>query len=337
MTTSCRVRTDTGVHAATEQVELIDERTYRCGELISTADPAPEGTALSAALHRAVYSRLYLGLQRDASDPADRRLATAREDAAFVATLRTAEGGRQRWEGGWRMDASGTGWVAVRSLHDGVQVRCHPAQVMPNGAGPGDEVQVAFPTERRFVSPAFYLTVGLAGNGTGRAVPDVLRWYLNVPADGAAALLQTLVEHLDAGGIPFTVKTLNDPAQHPRPDAMVLYTDRARTPAVAPVVRMSLEQTGVVLRDAVPAFTRRLASGVAIADEPARERRTLSFGQHRSLLVVRGILAAGVGADLQTRWTAVDAEFRRAGLDPERPHLGSGNAEVAVQEPGWRA
>ena len=185
--------------------------------------------------------------------------------------------------------------------------------------------------------PAFYLTVGLAGNGTGRAVPDVLRWYLNVPADGAAALLQTLVEHLDAGGIPFTVKTLNDPAQHPRPDAMVLYTDRARTPAVAPVVRMSLEQTNVVLRDAVPAFTRRLASGVAIADEPARERRTLSFGQHRSLLVVRGILAAGVGADLQTRWTAVDAEFRRARLDPERPHLGSGNAEVAVQEPGWRA
>jgi hypothetical protein len=328
----------TDLLTATEQVELIEEHTFRCGVLIARSDPGTGRASLLAALHRAAYSRLYLGLERETMDPPDRRLSTAREDPAFVAGLRQADGGRQRWECGWRREPSSSDSLVVTSLLDGVRVRCAPGQVRPIDARPGQEVEVAFPTERRFVSPGFYLTVGLAGNGTGSAVRprgEVLRWYLNVPAASAGPLLRPLIERLDEARIAFTVKTLNDPAQHPRPDAVVLYTDRSLAHAVSPVLQASLAASGVALRDPVPAFTRRLASGVAIADEPTCRRPALSFGQHRSLLLVRGVLAAGVGADLASRWAAVSAEFTAAGLDPSRPHLGPANSELSFGRGGW--
>ncbi|SDS10454.1 T3SS effector HopA1 family protein [Jiangella sp. DSM 45060] len=302
--------TTTDLLDAVHRVELLDHDTARCGDRTVTA----------AGLHAAVYDHLYLGRDHDPAATPDRRLPADREHPAFVAALRRADGGRRRWQPGWRLDRADGDRLTVVGTDDGVRVTARPDEVRPAGDG----VEVAFPAERRFVSPGFYLTTGLAGPGSG----PVLRWYLNTTADGAAALLGALVGGLDAAGLPFTVKTLNDPAAHPRPDALVLYTPRGDSAATAPVVRAALAAPGVRLRPSVPAFTRAVAPGVAVADEPARTAAgALSFGQHRCLLLVRGVLAAGAGAGVAARWDGVRAEFTAAGLDPDRPHLGPGGAE----------
>ncbi|WP_116947187.1 T3SS effector HopA1 family protein [Jiangella endophytica] len=293
---------------ATRLIEPLDERSVRCGAV----------TVAASALHAAVYQHLYLGRPYDPAAPEDRRLAADREDPAFVAGLRAADGGRRRWRRGWRLDRSDGDRLTLVAAADGVRLTAAPGEVRAVASG----VEVAVPTERRFVSAGFYLTTGLAG--TGADAGPVLRWYANTTADGAAPLLRALIRDLDAAGLPFTVKTLNDPAAHPRPDALVLYTPRAASAAVAALLRTVLAEPGVRLRPAVPAFTRTVAPGLAIADEPGG---ALSFGQHRCLLLVRGVLAAGTDASVEERWDRVRTAFGEAGLDPARPHLGPGAAE----------
>lgn len=346
-----------GVRAVADDVELLDERTVRCGDLAVTA----AGERPLTLLHRLVYQRVYLGLPPMAEPVEDRRLAPDREDPTLVAALRRADGGRLRWEGGWRHERTTPRGVVVRAVADGVRAVAAAHEVRPTSptdAGgrapgvqaplseeraraareqaparaayaPGLEVEVAVPTEHRFVSPGFYLTTGLAG----RAAGSVVRWYVNVTADAAPSLLARIVLDLDLLELRYTVKTLNDPAAHPRPDALVLYTRRDDACAVAPVLRTALADLGSTLRPRVPAFTRRLAPGVAVADEPVQGSVPLSFGQHRCLVLVRGVLAAGAGAGPEERWSHVARAWADARLDPALPHLGPGNAELVL--PGW--
>ena len=308
-----------------DQVELVDPTTARVADHVVVA----AGTeSLQTALTRAIYTRLYLGLQHDPGEPDDRRPATSREDEAYVRSLIAAEGGRVHWTPGWRVTAVEPAYTEVRSEADGLRLIAVADEIRPRRHAVGDPVQVAIPTERRLVSRGFYLTNGLAGPVSGEQ--PRLRWYLNASPDGAPYLFDRLIVALDAAGCPFTLKTVNDPHAPARPDAMVLYT--ARDADLGEPVRTAL--TGARLRDAVPAFTRRLAPGVAIADDVSlAERRRLSFGLHRSLLVAQGVLAAGAGS--ADRQHSIATAFREAGLDPARPHLGPGAEELAL--PGWSA
>lgn len=317
--------TTTDLLAAARRVAYLGPGVVRCGDRTVTA---AEDTRLRAVLHAAVYDHVYLGRPRPpAADADDRRLALDREDPAFVSTLRAADGGRRRWLPGWLPDRADGDRLTVTSIGDGVRVTVTAAEVREAAVG----VEVSFPTERRFVSAGFYLTTGLAGSGTDDG--PVLRWYLGVTAAAAAPLLRALVRELDAAGLPFTVKTLNDPDAHPRPDALVLYTPRAAAASAGSALMRALDEPGVTLRPEVPAFTRALAPGIAIADEPPRGPggAAVSFGQHRCLLLVQGVLAAGPGAGLTHRWERVRTEFVAAGLDPDRPHLSPGAAEPDVR------
>ena len=78
------------------------------------------------------------------------------------------------------------------------------------------------------------------------------------------------------------------------------------------------------LRRTTPMFTRRLAGGLAVAEDPGDGR---SFGQHRCQLVAEGIVrafaATKVGADEMT--TAIAARFAEEGLTVARPWLSAGS------------
>jgi hypothetical protein len=317
----------TELSAIAEQVELLDATTAHVANQVVTA---PGTESLETALSRATYSRLYLGLEHDPGDPDDHRPATSREDDAYVRSLIAADGGRVHWTPGWRVTAVELAYTELRSEEDGMRLIAGADEIQPRHHAVGDLAHVAIPTERRFVSRGFYLTHGLVGPVPGDQPP--LRWYLNAPPESAPDLFGTLIRVLDESGHPFTLKTLNDPLGPPRPDAMVLYT--AREAALGVHVRTAL--AGVRLRSAVPAFTRRLAPGVAIADDVSPVHgRNLSFGLHRSLLVAQGVIAAGAGAPVTERHRAIAAAFRATGLDPAQPHLGPGEADLTL--PGWSA
>ena len=314
----------TGVDDLTAQIEALGPD---AATVAATVVTAPRPDLLEQTLTNAIYTRLYLGLAEEARAGTDRRLPSSREDGTLVAGFVDADGGRSVWEPGWRVARAVDADLELRSDLDGVLVLATAAQVRPTGADIGEQVLLQMPTERRHASPGFYLTGGRAGHGSH----SCLRWYLNVRPPDAARVLACLIHGLDEAGLPFTVKTLNERQAPARPDAMVLYT--SRDAGLAPLVRTALTDASVELRERVPAFTRQLAPGVGIADEPAHTGTPLSFGQHRSMLLARGVIAAGPGASRADRCEQVRRAFQSEGLDATRPHLSAGVAELDLG--GW--
>jgi hypothetical protein len=144
--------------------------------------------------------------------------------------------------------------------------------------------------------------------------PGTARVYWHLCREGALPFARAL-RKLD---LPHHAKIANDPSQFVRADAAVLYAPRD-----ALDVRALHEAVKPWLRPGTPAFARRIAPGVAVADDPGRGE---SFGLHRSRLAAEGLHEAWrAGRD---PLDALEARFRAEGLDA--PHLAPGRSEIEV-------
>lgn len=120
-----------------------------------------------------------------------------------------------------------------------------------------------------------------------RAAP-VLRVYWNVPAPAAPRLIRQLLRLATPLGLPFAIKTPDAPDGFDRTDAMVLYVAQPAWARWLEAIRARYDVLGLELRPAVPLFTRQLADGLAIADEPLDGS---SFGLSQCRQVAEACLA----------------------------------------------
>lgn len=275
--------------------------------------------AVRAAVADELYTRYYLHHGRPPAPaagtrPHDRRPAFAREDAAFGHRIRAAVGGRYRWEDGWRVLRRIDGGVTlVARNHLVLHVRDKELRQ------DGDRTAIRFPADHPYASPGYFVVTGTAG---AQPAGPTVRVYLNLRADPAPTVFGAIVALLDVAGLRYSAKLLNDPQAYTRPDAAVVYVPRADLPVARAVVLAHRNSEPAAFGSAEPAFTARLAPGIGLADEPVPTGGTpVSFGQHRCGILARGLLAAGAGAAPAERRAAMDAELRRAGVDPARPHL----------------
>jgi hypothetical protein len=149
-----------------------------------------------------------------------------------------------------------------------------------------------------------------------------VRCYLNLVPETAPAVFARIARGLDESELVYAGKLLDNPLNYGRPDAAVFYATRDD---VVTLVRTALAARDPrAFADEVPAFTREVAPGIAVADDPGAG---VSFGYHRCRLVAEGLLRAGTG-DPHDRLGAVIESFLRAGIDPARPHLGPGPPEL---------
>jgi hypothetical protein len=169
--------------------------------------------------------------------------------------------------------------------------------------------------------PSFVVAAGSAVDG------DAASCFLHLRPGTAPDLFARVVTTLDGYGLGFRAELAGDPDACRRTDAAVLTVRRDDIPAVARVALRLGERAPFALAPSVPAFTRRIAPGVALADQP---RSGASFGRHRSRLIAAGLVAAGHGAGPAHRRAAVLASLTKAGLDPAALHLNPGNAEFRV-------
>jgi hypothetical protein len=151
--------------------------------------------------------------------------------------------------------------------------------------------------------------------------------FLHLQPGTAPDLFARAVTTLDGYGLGFRAELAGDADACRRTDAAVLTVRRDDIAAVARVALRLGERAPFALAPSVPAFTRQLAPGVALADHPGSGR---SFGRHRSALVAAGLVAAGHGAGAAHRRAAVLATLTSAGLDPAALHLNPGNPEFRV-------
>jgi hypothetical protein len=250
------------------------------------------------------------------------RSGAAAADPAFAATLSSANAGTGSWDRGWRVcRAEAHGLVVTQ---DGLRVRVGTGEWRSEAVSPspGATVAIRMPKELPAASPGYYTAVGDAELRPAAGEP-IVRAYFHATASGAAPLVRGLTAGLNARGLPFRLKVLNAPAAFIRCDAAVVVLPATCLQPARPVLRDVADRLRALLRPATPAFTRPVAHGVALAEQP---RTRESFGENRCRLLADGIVAAYErGLDRPAEREALVWEhLARAGIDPRAPYVHAG-------------
>jgi hypothetical protein len=259
---------------------------------------------------------------------------TVRGDPALVEALSLSNAGKGCWEPGWALVGREDGEIVVargglvlRATPD--ECRGLPVQEVPSGAQV--EVELRYPKELLRVSPGFYTALA------ERPFDDaggIVRLYWNLTADGAVPFVREATRLVTAAGFGARLKVANHPALYDRCDAGVVYLPRADALAAGDMVRELHAAVAPHLGPGLPAFTRRLAAGVGLAEDPGGAQ---SFGQSRCNFLADGLVwAAEQGiVKLGARVDAVRERMSEAGLDPDAPYLNPGSTddyEMAIDE-----
>ena len=281
--------------------------------------------SLVASLADELYGRLYLR-------PSPPPLAAPGEFAGrdLLAALSEANSGRGHWESGWsvcRVEEDGRIVVA----RDGVEFWA-PAAGVRAETGPirsGEPCRVRVAKELRSLVPGFYVAIGDETSDADhrRGGPDpLIRCYWHLTAGTAARFVATATALLNESRLPFRLKVLKHPYAYHRADAGVLYLRRSDRSRLEAVIGRIYSAVASGLRPEVPLFTKRLADGLGVAEDPDG---SLSFGQHRCRIVAESLWQSFQSGEFDRgrRVETLASAFRRAGLEPLRPHLGPGTEE----------
>lgn len=281
-------------------------------------------------LHFALQSQLYNdfycpGFAQPArfSDPV--RPTTG--DAHFVEALAAANSGQGYWTQGWDVQDQDGDRVLVH--RQGLSLWAGPGDyVTPDGKSPvqGEEISLRSPKESIALSPGFYLAHGNDDNIQQNGEP-VIRWYWNLSAPDAVSFMRRCTERLNGHEVPFKLKVLNDPVQYTRCDAVVLYTRKADFGCISGLLAEIYAGIATDIKPWVPMFTRQLAPGVGLAEDPAQGE---SFGLHRCGFVAEGMILAFEQQEhsIADRLEIVLQTLVHAGIRPDMPYLTPGSDDA---------
>lgn len=244
----------------------------------------------------------------------------------FASKLSAANTGVGSWEGGWcAVEATPTG-VSVRKNGLLLWVRPDDCLFPDVHEKAGTAVCLRLPKELFSMSPGYYLALS-DENDEAAALDTIVRIYWNLTAIGAAAFLTEATRLLNAAGLFFRAKVLNDPRAYGRCDAGVIYLHKHQYPAAANILAHTYRSVAVHMRPLTPLFTKVLAPGLALAEDPGGAE---SFGQHRSHLLAEGVVRAH---ELKAR--NEEAQFRvlcecysKAGISLRHPYLNPGSEDI---------
>jgi hypothetical protein len=323
--------------AVLDAAEVLSPTHYRLsGETREVAAAEVASGEASSALVEALREELYRRVYTRASGAVSRPPTDEQRRAEFLAELSSANAGRGTWESGWtvhRLEDDGQVVVA----RDGLKFWADPSAVRAAGRRvvPGAPCRARVGKEVRHLVPGFYLALGDADGdlAPGRKANGLVRLYWNLSAEAAVPFLASATRLLNAAALPFQAKVLSDPAAYVRADAGVIYLRRRDFPRVADSIARVHDSIGPGLQVDVPFFTKRLAHGLGIAEDPTDGS---SFGEHRCRLVAEALWCAftmGL-AHRDARAELLAEAFRRAGLDPRRPHLQNHTRDAYSLPPG---
>jgi hypothetical protein len=247
-----------------------------------------------------------------------------RGDAGYVATLASGSRGTGSVETGWTALRVRAGRVVVE--RQGLTLEVPAEACVPPIAQPlvsPIEIGLHVPNARPNLSPGYYLVVG---NIPILDSDDLVRLYWHLTPEVAAYWVQRATEAFNSSHLPFSLKVLRAPQLFTRCDAGVLYLARSTFETARPILANIYTLVEAQLRSEVPAFTRRLARGLALAESPGSE----SFGMHRCNLIAEGLARSQAQGrtDLAGRLDSVLDCWVAAGLQIERPYLNPGSHNV---------
>ena len=290
--------------------------------------PAPLVTSLTHALYRYVYSHSWTGVvPEESGDPADvaamRRGKEFQPDDALLARLSAANTTCERWEHGWtigRIHSDGR----IQARRGQLRRQVWPGQFLSKdgpGARPriGSEISLFYAKESVALQPAFYYLFGETPEEQAHDY-GIMRLYWNVSPEGAPALLGAVSRLLNRFRVPFRMKCAVALADYERTDVAVLYLPKCMARFVCGLLPELWSEVCDHLADAVPFFSRRLAPGLGLAEDPGNGE---SFGQHRCRLMAEAVWTCFLRGEQRTsaRLAELEQLFSKNGVHPQNPHL----------------
>ncbi len=262
-------------------------------------------------------------------------------DLAFYERLHESNVGEGYFEPGWRVlrqESDGTLAVTKRDVTLYIERDRH---LLPQekSAAVGDIVAIKKP--RNLVQNGFYMAVGNAGQqnrSKSGGKSETVRIYFNLSPEGAIAVMGAITRHLNDIAIPFSIKALYNPSEYERFDSAVLYFDKSNYPVVRQVVQTIYVQERCLRRASpthfrreVPLFTKLLAPGLALAEEPDQKFATKeSFGTNRCQIITNGLLDAWQNGDNspEGRLKSIMQNFSLLGIDLRRTYLNAKSEDI---------
>jgi hypothetical protein len=280
---------------------------------------------LRSLLANMLYQRLYCRPSRAPSTAAH----DARATRVFVESLSRANCGTGTWDPGWTVTAvEDDGTLVVHKHPDDLTLWASPRQFRPadGTSNVGGVGRLWLGKELREMLPGFYTILGDADqpDGYGEVPVRVIRFYWHLTSSAAPLWIRELTQRFNAVGVAFRAKVHSRPTAYFRADAGVLYVTLADLSTVMTLVDGLYEAVSTHLRPATPMFTKRLAPGLAVAEDPGGGK---SFGQHRCELVAEGLVRAfqGKRTALGDVVDSIASRFTEDGLVLARPWSSAGS------------
>ncbi|HEU4325176.1 MAG TPA: T3SS effector HopA1 family protein [Roseiflexaceae bacterium] len=308
-------------------IAIVSPTAFSLAGQVFHCQESAEGTAgqaqqpLVAQLQQALYAHSYV--QRFNGRIHTLALATG-PDENLVQSLSQANTSRERWERDWQIaqiaasgqivahkrSATRTLWPGEFIAHDGPGV---PARV-------GAQISIYAPRESTAMQPGFYFAFGEAP-AEPHDLYDSVRFYWNISDGGAAELIGALTRLLNRFLVPFRLKCCNSRPLFYRLDSAVLYVPKRFCRITAELLVEIYPRLRSELGGATPLFTRRLAPGLAFAEEPGTGE---SFGMFCCRVVAEAVWSSAAQGG-QARLEVVAERFRSYDIDIARPYLRSGS------------
>jgi hypothetical protein len=272
---------------------------------------AADASSDNLALHQNLENNTFLGV-----------------DLEFYDRLHKSNNGEGYFDPGWQVlwqEPDDSLAVAKGGLTLHIEREQH-LQPTEQSAAVGDSVAIRMP--RNLVQNGFYMAVSNAGPDTH---PQTVRVYFNLSPEGAVAVMESLTRQLNEIKIPFTFKVLYNPSDYERYDSGVLYFEKSNYEAVRQVLQTVYAENELHFRTEVPLFTKLLAPGLALAEEPDCKFATQeSFGMNRCQIVANGLLSARQKGDESTecRMAYIHQHFSLLGIDWQRAYLNANSEDI---------
>lgn len=277
---------------------------------------APNGNSDDLALHQNLENNTFLGV-----------------DLEFYERIHESNSGEGYFDRDWlvlreesdRSLAVNKGGLTLHIDRDRHLQVADPAVI-------GDVVAIRLPKNR--VQNGFYMAVGNAGlykHSDSNSDSEVVRIYFNLSPEGAIAVMGSLTRQLNDINIPFMFKVLYNPSDYGRYDSGVLYFDRNEYCAVRSVLQKVYVEHQSHFHQSVPLFTKLLAPGLAVAEEPDQKfSEQESFGTNRCHIVANGLLEAREAGDESpaSRIAAILKQFSLVGIELNRSHLNATSEDI---------
>ncbi|NEQ23666.1 MAG: hypothetical protein F6K28_31880 [Microcoleus sp. SIO2G3] len=251
----------------------------------------------------------------------------------FYKRLHESNCGEGYFDSGWfvlRQECDGSLAVKKGSLILHIE-RIFHLQPTQATATVGDSVAIRMP--RNLVQNGFYVAVGNAGSeNSSNLNARTVRIYFNLSSEGAIAIMSAITRQLNKVGIPFTFKALYNPSSYGRYDSAVLYFEHSNYEVVRQVVEKVYAENHSHFYARVPLFTKFLAPGLALAEEPDDRKLAAkeSFGMNRCQIVANGLLDARAKGESspESRMESILQQFSQLGIDYSKPYLNANSQDT---------